>query len=65
LLSVGGGGESIGKIQNAVNKPVDFIICPLCFWCATYFDIGRLSNIKCPLCQNNHIDQLPLSIDKV
>jgi hypothetical protein len=65
-LALGGGRETTGKNQNIVDKQVDFLICPSCFWCATFFTFSGSSIIvRCPLCHNNRIDQLPLAIDKV
>ena len=55
------GGEKIDKISNNVNKRVDFLLCPSCFWCASYFNFDELSVIRCPLCHNNHMEQLPVS----
>ena len=68
LLAVEGDSKTTGKISNdsnkQVSKQVDFLLCPLCFWCASYFNLGKTTNISCPMCYNNHIDQLPVSIDE-
>lgn len=64
LSSLEGGSETVGKILNDIDKRVDFLLCPSCFWCATYFNFGELSIIRCPNCHNNCIDQLPVSINK-
>ena len=64
LSSLEGGSETVGKILNDIDKRVDFLLCPSCFWCATYFNFGELSIIRCPICHNNCIDQLPVSINK-
>jgi hypothetical protein len=66
LLAQGGRGETIDKNQCSINKQMDFLVCPSCFWCATHFNFSSTSSIiRCPLCHNNRIDHLPLSIDKV
>lgn len=42
-------------------KQIDFLLCPSCFWCASYFNMGKLSIVNCPNCYNNDIQQLPIS----
>ena len=64
LLALEGGSEKIDKILNDIDKRVDFLLCPSCFWCASYFNSGEVSIIRCPMCHNNHIDQLPVSVDR-
>jgi hypothetical protein len=65
LLALEGGSEKIDIISNYIDKRVDFLLCPSCFWCASYFNSGEVSFIRCPMCHNNHIDQLPVLIDGV
>jgi hypothetical protein len=65
LLVTEGDSETIGKVSNDINKHVDFLICPSCFWCASYFNFSEMTIVRCPMCHNNHIDQLPASMDKV
>ena len=62
LLALDGGGKKVDKISNDIGKRVDFLLCPSCFWCASYLNCGALSIIRCPICRNNHIDQLPVSL---
>ena len=64
LSSLEGGSATVGKIPNDIDKRVDFLLCPSCFWCATYFNFGELTIIRCPVCHDNHIDQLPVSINQ-
>jgi hypothetical protein len=64
LSSLEGGSETFGRIPNDIDKRVDFLLCPSCFWCASYFNFGELSIIRCPICHKNRIDQLPVSINK-
>ena len=56
------GGEKIDKISNDVDRRVHFLLCISCFWCASYFNFGKLSIIRCPMCHNSRIDQLPVSL---
>ena len=64
LLALEGGSEKIDKISNDIGKRVDFLLCPSCFWCASYFNSGEMSFIRCPMCHNIHIDQRPVSTDR-
>jgi predicted Zn-ribbon and HTH transcriptional regulator len=64
LLALEGGSKTIGKIANDIGKRVDFLLCPSCFWCASYFNSGEVSIIRCPICYYDHIDQQPLSNNK-
>ena len=59
LLALEGRSEKVDKISNDIDKQVDFLLCTSCFWYASYFNFGELSIIRCPICRNNHIDQLP------
>jgi hypothetical protein len=65
LLALEGRSEKVDKISNDIDKRVDFLLCPSCFWCASYFSSGEVLFIRCPMCYNNRIDQLPVLIDGV
>ena len=57
-----------GKNHNINHRPdkrVNFLLCGSCFWCASYLDFDELSITRCPVCQNNRMEQLPLSIRPV
>ena len=43
LLALEGRSEKIDKILNDIDKRVDFLLCPSCFWCASYFNSGEVS----------------------
>jgi hypothetical protein len=64
LLVTEGDSETIGKVSNDINKHVDFLICPSCFWCAS-LTLVKWTIVRCPMCDNNHIDQLSASMDTV
>ena len=57
--------ETIGKVSNDINRHVDLLLCPSCFWCASYFNFREMTIVRCPMCHNNHIDQLPVSMDSI
>ena len=61
LSSLEIGSETYNRIPSSTDKQVDFLLCPSCFWCASYFNFDELSIISCPLCRNNRIEQLPVS----
>jgi hypothetical protein len=64
LLALKDGSKTIGKIPNGIDKQIDFLLCPSCFWCASYFSFGEMSIIRCPMCHNNRIDQLQVSFSE-
>lgn len=53
--------ETNHNFPDKTDKQVDFLLCPSCFWCASYFDFGELSIIRCPICHNNRMEQLPVA----
>ena len=61
LSSLEDGSETNRRIPTNTDKRVDFLLCPSCFWCASYFNFGELSIVKCPVCHNSRIEQLPVS----
>ena len=45
------------------QSPPIFMLCDNCYWCATYFDKGRLLSKKsCPQCKsnNNELSSFPI-----
>jgi hypothetical protein len=62
LLAAEGINKSIGKISNDINKHVDFLLCTSCFWCASCFNFGELLVTRCPMCHNDRIDRIPVSV---
>jgi hypothetical protein len=52
--------------KNDIIKKIYFLICGSCFWCASYYDTGNLSKVaKCPCCDNNSIEFIPISHNEV
>lgn len=60
LSSLEHGSETYRRILTTTHNRVDFLLCPSCFWCASYFNFDELSIISCPLCHNDYIEQLPV-----
>jgi hypothetical protein len=57
--------ELISK-RNDIVKKIHFLICGSCFWCASYYDVGNLNKVtKCPYCENNSIESIPISRGEV
>jgi hypothetical protein len=61
LSRLADGSETNRNFPAKTDKQVDFLLCPSCFWCASYFNFGELSIIRCPMCHNNHMEQVPVS----
>jgi hypothetical protein len=61
LSSIEDGSKTNRIFPANTDKRVDFLLCPSCFWCASYLNFGELSIIRCPICHNNHMEQLPVS----
>ena len=51
-------GDNNGETTNAIDKRIDFLLCPSCFWCASFFNFDELSFNRCPNCHNGLINQL-------
>ena len=60
LSTLEDGSETNRNFPANTDKRVDFLLCPSCFWCASYFNFGELSIIRCPICHNNRVEQLPV-----
>jgi hypothetical protein len=61
LSSLEDGSETSRNFLANTDKRVDFLLCRSCFWCASYLNFGELSIIRCPICHNNYMEQLPVS----
>ena len=46
-----------------LTKERCFLICPSCFWCASYFK-NQTIFLKCPLCHKGKIDCMPIGEDE-
>jgi hypothetical protein len=52
--------------NKAIVKEIHLLLCGSCFWCASYFNIGRVTNAKCPSCNNDdRLESMPVSYDEV
>ena len=49
------------SLRIPTDRRVYFLVCQACLWCASCFNFDELSLISCPLCHNEHIEQLPVS----
>jgi hypothetical protein len=50
-----------GKIR--ISGHINFILCGVCFWCASFFDgksVGR-----CPSCESSKIESMPIVRDEM
>ena len=55
------------------THPIYFVICKLCHWCATYFNINdtgspssslSLYSLACHTCNSNNSELIPISTDE-
>ena len=56
-------------MSHLVQKKYDysryqFAICESCYWTATIFDTCGKQNLPCPICRNDEIALIPLSMDE-
>lgn len=52
--------------NDDIIKKILFLICDSCFWCASYYDTSNLNKVtKCPCCDNNSIESIPISHNEV
>jgi len=56
-------------MAHLVQKKYDysqyqFAICESCYWTATIFDICGEKDHSCPICRNDQIALIPLSMDE-
>jgi hypothetical protein len=58
--------SEVTNSKKAIVKEIHLLLCRSCFWCASYFNIGRVSNSKCPSCNNDDkLESIPISYDEV
>jgi hypothetical protein len=56
-------------MSHLVQKKCDygryqFAICESCYWTATVFDTSEKQDLPCPICHNDQIALIPLSMDE-
>jgi hypothetical protein len=52
--------------KKAIVNEIHFLLCKSCFWSASYFNIGSVTNAKCPSCNNDdRLESMPISYDEV
>ena len=54
------GQNSLGPQSYAHPRRINFLICRLCFWCASYLYASYKDAEKCPM-YNNSIESIPVS----
>jgi hypothetical protein len=43
------------------SRRMNFLICRVCFWCASYLYGPYRAAERCPMCDNNSIESIPIS----
>jgi hypothetical protein len=71
LLSLEGDSNSGRKILDDYDGRINFLLCPLCFWCASCLHSQMLgtmtvakdsdSMVKCPSCTEGNIESIPIA----
>jgi hypothetical protein len=64
-------GDSGRKILDDYDGRINFLLCPLCFWCASCLHSQMLgtmtvakdsdSMVKCPSCTEGNIESIPIA----
>jgi hypothetical protein len=44
---------------------IHFVLCEVCYWCATFFNINENPVVKCPYCDSIRIEPIPMSYNEV
>ena len=54
------GSETARRPNTTTHNQIDFLLCPSCFWCASYFNYIEVAT-RCPTCGSDNIESLPIS----
>ena len=60
LSSLKHGNETGRRIHAPSHNRIDFVLCPSCFWCASYFDCAGVTT-RCLGCGSDNVESLPIS----
>jgi hypothetical protein len=58
------GSETDRHPNVPTQNQIDFLLCPSCFWCASYFNYSEIVT-RCPTCDNDKPESLPVSVDEL
>jgi hypothetical protein len=48
-----------------ITAHIHFVLCEVCYWSATFFNIKKNPVVKCPYCDSIRIDSIPMSHNEV
>ena len=48
-----------------ITAHIHFVLCEVCYWSATFFNIKKNPVVKCPYCDSTRIDPIPMSHNEV
>jgi hypothetical protein len=59
--------SKVTNSKKTIVKEIHLLLCRSCFWCASYFNIERVINSKCPSCNNDDdkLESIPISYNEV
>ena len=49
IASLEHGSETDRHPNTPTHNQIDFLLCPSCFWCASYFNYSKVAT-RCPTC---------------
>ena len=58
------GSETARRPNTPTHNQIDFLLCPSCFWCASYFNYSKVA-IRCPTCSSDNVESMPISNDEL
>jgi hypothetical protein len=64
IASLEHGSETDRHPNTPTHNQIDFLLCPSCFWCASYFNYSKVAT-RCPTCSNDNVESIPISIDEL
>ena len=56
--------ETNRHLNTPTRNQIDFLICPSCFWCASYFNYSEVAT-RCPTCSNDNVESIPISNEEL
>ena len=56
--------ETDRRPNTPTHNQIDFLLCPSCFWCASYFNYSKVAT-RCPTCCRDYVESIPISIDEL
>lgn len=49
--------------ETSYKQVIRFLICDSCFWCASCIALDAPAPVKCPSCNDNKVEWMPITSD--